>query len=613
MKNLIQLIFLFLLSVSLIISCTKDADITLEVIDNIPDPAEKIFATVNGLVLDKEEKVLENALVAIGSKEVLTDENGFFQIADFLLKDGATIKVKLAGYYDAFGTIIPHADAITKINILLESIPVSQDYETGRVINFETTNGTANFPKDAFLHADGSPYNGLVAINGHSADPTSEAFSKTHPGILQTKDNNTTKLLHPFTFMRVELNSETGQQLLINQEVELKMDVPESLQSVVPTEAPLWYFDPEKGLWIEDGTAYLENNQYVGKVSHFTDWVCGLAFDYYTMKGSITQDGNPFPFADIGIKYGSARFSFRSNENGDYAIPIITYDRQLNNSDFFAQYAIDVQSSCEKVIYEATNLTRPEMDFSKNIAITSNNAFRVSGSLFCNTPDQAATTAYLLVRFTESTFEEIITPDANGQFNFVVTDCGLTNIILRGYNPDTKEKSIPLFVSENNESVDINVCDKPFSGGMTIELAGEVPYFIPNAEVIINTDTPGITHYQFLVTDFFPNFEGYEDYRLDYTIDAYAYDLTPDGNAQSPPFSFVWPEANIWDVPVMYLFSTLLTEVIEENDEKIILEVRSNSNVGQFITRQTNYRVDAETWDSNTVEFEGKIRLEAYK
>jgi len=614
MKNTIQLIFLFIVTLSLFSNCAKDSDVNLSVIDNIPTPAEKIFTTVNGLVLNKEEKVLENAQVFLGDKTVLTDENGFFQVSTFLLKGGATIKVKYEGYFDAIGTIIPHADAITKVNIVLEAIPASQGYDTGRTISFGTESGSANFPKDAFQHTDGSPFTGTVAITGHSVDPTSADFNKTHPGFLQTKVNNTAKFLHPFTFMRVELHNDLGQPLDINKAVELKMDIPESLQSVAPEEIPMWYLDTELGLWVEDGTAYLEGNQYVGKVSHFTDWVCGFAFDYYTMTGNITQDGNAFPFADIGIKYGRARFSFRSNENGDFAIPIITYDRQFNISDFFAQYSLDVLSSCAKVIYEETNLPRPEADFSKNLAVTSNDAFSVSGNLFCNSTEQPADNAYLLIRFEESTFEEIITPDANGAFNFVVTDCGLSNITLRGYNPDTKEKSIPVFVSESNQSVEVDVCGEPFRGGMTVELDGEAPYFIPNCEVIINQDTLNRTHYQFLVTDYFDTFEGYEDYHLDYTIDAYVFPITQNGDETSVPITFVWPEPNKWDVPVKYLFSTLISEVIEETDEKIILEIHTSVEMGQFITKQTvNLGQDASDNDNKTAEFEGKIRLEAYK
>lgn len=613
MKNIVKLLFLFLVTVSLFSNCAKDSDINLSVIDNIPTPAEKIFATVNGLVLNNEEEVLENALVALGDKEVLTDENGFFQISAFLLKDGAPIKVKHDGYFDAIGTIIPHADAITKVNILLEAIPDSQVFSTGRSINFETDNTTVFFPKDAFEQTNGTPYNGMVNIHGHSIDPTNPSFSLTNPGIMQTKEGNARKWVQPFTFVRIELSDDIGQKLQVNQDVELKMKVPESLQSVAPSEMPLWYLDPATGLWVEDGIAYLEDGHYIGTVSHFTDWICGLAFDYFTMTGNITQDATPFPYANIGVKYGRARFNFRSNENGDYTIPIITYDRRFEESAFFAQYSLDVLSSCDKVIYEENNLPRPEADFSKNLAVTSNDAFSVSGNLFCNTPDQAANNAYLLIRFEESTFEEVITPDANGQFSFVVTDCGLSNITLRGYNPDTKEKSTPLFISESNQSVAIDVCGEPFRGGMTIELEGEAPYFIPNCEVIINTDTSGVIHYQFLITDYFDSFEGYDDYRLDYTIDAYVYQLTPDGEVKSPPFSFVWPKFNIWDVPVMYLFSTLISEVIVETDEKIIMEISSDGDKGQFITKQTNVRIGTESWDTDSKEFNGKIRLEAYK
>ena len=73
------------------------------------------------------------------------------------------------------------------------------------------------------------------------------------------------------------------------------------------------------------------------------------------------------------------------------------------------------------------------------------------------------------------------------------------------------------------------------------------------------------------------------------------------------------PIPNIWDVPVKYLFATLFAEVIEETEEKIIMEIRSSEEEGQVITRQTNFKLGPESWDSKTEAFQGKIRLEAYK
>jgi hypothetical protein len=52
------------------------------------------------------------------------------------------------------------------------------------------------------------------------------------------------------------------------------MHIPDKQLSTAPATIPLWYFDEDKGVWQEEGSATKQGNKYIGTVSHFTDWNC---------------------------------------------------------------------------------------------------------------------------------------------------------------------------------------------------------------------------------------------------------------------------------------------------------------------------------------------------
>ena len=67
----------------------------------------------------------------------------------------------------------------------------------------------------------------------------------------------------------VELEDPSGNplQLAAGSPVEMTTDIPASLQGDAPATIPLWYFDEEMGIWMEEGSAELVNGDtYIGKV-----------------------------------------------------------------------------------------------------------------------------------------------------------------------------------------------------------------------------------------------------------------------------------------------------------------------------------------------------------
>ena len=56
----------------------------------------------------------------------------------------------------------------------------------------------------------------------------------------------------------------------------------------------MWYFNQLYGVWVQDGSAVLEGNFYIGEVDHFSFWNCDAPFDLINLSGTlVTANGTP--------------------------------------------------------------------------------------------------------------------------------------------------------------------------------------------------------------------------------------------------------------------------------------------------------------------------------
>ena len=75
------------------------------------------------------------------------------------------------------------------------------------------------------------------------------------------------------------------------------MPVPSNLQASAPTQIPLWSFNNELGLWVEESVATLQGDKYVGEVSHFSFWNCDITFSIVQLDMQFV-DGNGIPIVN---------------------------------------------------------------------------------------------------------------------------------------------------------------------------------------------------------------------------------------------------------------------------------------------------------------------------
>ncbi|MEM9918398.1 MAG: hypothetical protein AAF990_09905 [Bacteroidota bacterium] len=151
--------------------------------------------------------------------------------------------------------------------------------------------GQIDFEADAVVTSTGAAYNGVVSVAATWLDPTAADLQERMPGDLTARnEDGNLRTLETFGMLGVELTGANGERLNLgnDKEAELVFPIPNSLTSVAPAEIPLWHFDEEAGLWIEEGKATLENGRYIGKVSHFSFWNCDVPYPLVELCATLT-------------------------------------------------------------------------------------------------------------------------------------------------------------------------------------------------------------------------------------------------------------------------------------------------------------------------------------
>ncbi len=324
MKKLLLLVLVGLLAFS---SCKKDPVID----DNPPIDNTRNFndivTSVVGVVVDRNNVAIEDALVEFGQETAMTDENGVFRIDNATVRENrAFVKVTKDGYFHGSRTYFAHANqrSQVRIHLLEKTIQGSINSSGGNVTLPEGVK--LDFPADAVANADGTPYTGTVQVAAQYLDPTANDLNFIMPGDLRgITTENVEEGLSSYGMVAVELIGSGGELLNVadGKTVTLTMPVASTQSSVAPSEIPLWFFDEVTGVWMEEGVATLQGGEYVGEVSHFTFWNCDVNWDLIYLDGSVLLEGAAYEGALVCLTFDNGNGFYTAcdytNEMGLYS------------------------------------------------------------------------------------------------------------------------------------------------------------------------------------------------------------------------------------------------------------------------------------------------------
>jgi uncharacterized protein (TIGR02145 family) len=292
------------------------SEIPLSQIDSIThsegeavDPAQLgnlRYASVMGVVTGPTGAPEMNAIVRspYGGEETRTDPNGVFFLNNILVYDKlGYITITKPGFHQGSRSFLPLENGSNRVNVQL--LPMTQSGTFTGSSGGTVTSGLLQltFPANA-IQLNGQPYTGTVNVFAAALDPTSTAMFDQMPGELLGGMNDSLRLLRSFGMASIELRDPSMNELQLATGVSatLRFNIPASLQAEAPAMIDWWSFDEAQGLWMHEGVAQKQGNQYIGQASHFSWWNCDFPQNFNDFLGAVnTSGGNPIANAQINV------------------------------------------------------------------------------------------------------------------------------------------------------------------------------------------------------------------------------------------------------------------------------------------------------------------------
>lgn len=261
----------------------------------IPDtPPKTITTTVAGQVIDEFGKPIQDARITVYGKSAVTNQYGTFLIKDVTSPEERTlITVSKNGYLDGFSAEKPIVGGITQVRTgLMGNFPQGIfPSSTGYTATAFFDNATVVFPPNAYITESGEAYTGDIGYLIRQLNPTSANFYDFFAGDFQgLRTDGSVTHIFSYGVLRIELYGSKGEKLNLaaGKAAVLSFPIADQMEAIAPPEMPLWSFDEAKGMWKEDGKAVMQGNVYVGTVSHFSNWNCGVPRQTATLGVRIT-------------------------------------------------------------------------------------------------------------------------------------------------------------------------------------------------------------------------------------------------------------------------------------------------------------------------------------
>jgi hypothetical protein len=299
-----------------------------------PSSAKKV-AEHSGQVKDSVTgKGVANVKVSIGNTTTLTDANGYYTLSSLSTDEDAVINFQKEGYLLGSRHIALNpkiAEETYSPNYLeMAMYAYTNAWKNGREWKYESQDGAFGgavvIPADATVDTDGNRYDGTVHARWVLKDVFSKEGRDSFPGAFKgVNSNGITVAFTSYALTVVELRDNEGNTLDVSEAITLELD---GIEGTTADTLPLWYYDVQQGLWMEEGYAQRKTDgTYEAEISHSGIWSLSqpVAEEAGLYRGRIV-DANGVPISHarlhaIGENWISSDLS--TDENGIFEIEVI--------------------------------------------------------------------------------------------------------------------------------------------------------------------------------------------------------------------------------------------------------------------------------------------------
>lgn len=309
-----------------------------------------VTTTIVGHVVDETGRSIQGAMVDGHGVTVSTNDAGVFVMRDVRVPAArCVVRVRKGSYVDGWRAVMPSANKVTMMRLTMR---------------YEYENGTIWAPNGGYVSRDGlkmqilaagverpddSIYEQRVSVFMTYHAPTSDTFYLSFPADMtaQRADGSRTEITC-LGAATIKITDNTGQPLRLRTNRTGAIWFPGN--GAMQDSVPLWRFDEERRLWVEQGSAYAVEGTYVAEVEQFGMWCIGVpGVGTAVLEGRVTC-GNERPISGMVVSVGQTKVS--TDEDGVYrqrvpaGTPIFVSVRSEENSGVSApQIAVGPLSS----------------------------------------------------------------------------------------------------------------------------------------------------------------------------------------------------------------------------------------------------------------------------
>lgn len=443
--NLSSIFFTFVILMALaLVSCKEQ----INKYDINPGPTQTGAGNITGKVLNSSGSPLVGAKVNVGSINTFTDSKGRF----FLEKVPTGEKILVNFSYTDYATTQKIVQVVSNrtSEAYASLIAFGKKQTIGIAGGTVTFNGAkVDFPANSFVDKAGLPFTGNAQVNATWFDPTSAYFYGCFPGEFKgVRTDGSESQIESFGFINVEIvNGKDKLQMATGKSATVTMPIPAKILSKAPPTIPLWYYDEQKGSWVEEGFATKTNSNYVGTVKHFSSWNCDQPTKTSYLKGRVVdKDGNPLSFITVhseGIDYTGSSTT-RTGDDGRFKVAV----KSASNAKVWASYHT-FQSASQNITTPATGDSVDIGDFT--ITIDSTNICFVVGRVIDNLDNPIQ---YFNVMLSDSVGKTIdyVSTSADGKYQFFTELNKKYTVLFSVWYSDSTDASRKFYITTPNNS-----------------------------------------------------------------------------------------------------------------------------------------------------------------
>ena len=439
------------------------------------NPADMTMSALSGFVYTPDSIPLQNVQVTSGTKSCLTGPDGGF-VLDEVKKvgDRSIVKFSCNDYFDVIRSMPTVDGDVWEVVMNLRSyydnerVQIEYGMNSDENNSVQTSQGmTVDLQANGFKYADSGeplgPYDYVTAEILYLS-PDDNDFATMMPGgdlaAIDKSENPVQLVSYGMVCVNLATNNGKRVQLADEKPATLTFPVPDRFSgSEIPDEIPLWSFDEEKGLWIEEGVAHYDrdNNVFVGEVKHFS-WV---NLDYPELRATLKvnlkdEAGNVIPNQAVDI---DGQRTYFTDKNGvvECYVPINTDFYVTVRSRDYSNYSPEVKKDVAKITAAGETTTvdivLPVMKHLTGKVVNSGQGNNLSS---------------LWIEYGEGKFTKAVHTDAQGQFilNAPFDYTGAAKLVLLASDASRHEFDIELDGNDHDYTLSIET-DKSTGGVIT--------------------------------------------------------------------------------------------------------------------------------------------------